>query len=93
MSIKPTEETSDDEYFVTICLSGDGTPQIKSSASLRLYKDHIVGGALSRFLECISQANYSDTRFARDCANNYIQSKQRTIRHLLLKLSKVLHHH
>src|SRR5947209_12268403 len=53
--LKPTKETSEEEYFVTICLSGNGTPQIKSSASLRLYKDHIVGGALTRFLECISQ--------------------------------------
>jgi hypothetical protein len=37
--------------------------------------------------------HYSDARFARDCANNYIQSKQRMIRLLLLNLSKVLHHH
>src|SRR5436305_11279219 len=86
VSTKPAEETSDDEYFVTICLSSDGLPQIKSSASLRLFKDHIVGGALTRFLECISQATTQTPGLHGDCTNNYIQPKQRTIR-LLLKLS------
>ena len=76
MSTKPTKETSDEEHFVTIHLSGNGPPQIKSSASLRLYKDYIVGGALTRFLECISQTYYySDARFAPNCTNNYVQPK------------------
>ena len=55
VSTKTTKALSDEEYYVTISLAGDGPPLIKSSTSLKSYKDHIVGGALTRFLDCISQ--------------------------------------
>jgi hypothetical protein len=69
VSTKPTKEAFDDEYFVMICLSGAEPPQIKSSPSLKLYKDYIIGEALTRFLDCIGQLLTPTSHLHRKTAN------------------------